>query len=142
MDYEDVKLSKFNAGIAQTERIDALQRAINAAKFNPLMKNFETGTFNFEVMISAADCLSREGWDKFSVPEREDIHKYEMLVKNWVKTFFPISFTKSGDVKSINQNHYQSFLELYDIWEKKIKILLGKHNLNAPSKDEDDDYDY
>jgi len=141
MDYEDVKLSKFNAGIAQTERIDSLQRAINAAKFNPLMRNFETGTFNFEVMISAADCLGREGWDKFDEAERKHLNKHEQLVKSWVRTFFPISQMKNGEIK-VNQKAYESFLELYDLWEKLLKIYLGKHSLNAPSKDEDDDYDY
>ena len=141
MDYEDIKRSKFNAGIAQTERIDMLQRAINAAKFNPLMKNFETGTFNFEVMISAADCLSREGWDKFNEPERKELTTYEKIVKSWVRTFFPVTYMKNGDFK-INQKYLEKFLELYDLWEKRIKIYLGKHELNAPSRDEDDDYDY
>jgi len=141
MAYEDNKLSQFNAGVAQTERIDALQRAINSAKFSPLMRNFETGTFNFEIMISAADCLGREGWDKFSKAEQEDLAKCEELCKNWVRTFFPVSMDKSGQFK-INPKHYESFLQLYDIWEKKLKTLLGKHNLNAPTRDEDDDYDY
>jgi len=137
-DYEDVKQSKFNAGIAQTERIDSLQRAINAAKFNPLMQNFETGTFNFQVMISAADCLGREGWDKFNDAERTELNRYETLCKSWVQTFFPIISVKSGGYK-VNNNHLQKFLELYDIWEKKLKIYLGRHSLNAPTRDEDDD---
>lgn len=138
---EDVRRSRFNAGIAQTERIDALQRAINSAKFNPLMRNFETGTFNFEVMISAADCLGREGWDKFSKTEREDLEKIEKLTKTWVKTFFPIAQERNGDFR-INQKHLETFLKFYDMWEKELKILLGKHDLNAPTRDEDEDYDY
>ena len=137
---EGTKYSKFNAGVAQTERIHGLQIAINAAKFNPILKNMETGTFNYEIMIVSADCLVAEGWDKFTSDEQNLMSRMNTIIKNLNKYYPPILVNDNG-IK-INKINYEKLLNFFELYERKIKELYGKHKLNAPSTDEDDDYDY
>ena len=132
--------SRFNAGIALTERIDSLQRTINAAKFNPFAKNFETGTYNYEILIVAIDNMIAEGWDKFSDPEKEYCLKLLKILEMTNETFSPIVVV--GEEQKINYENYQNFKKIFGYCERRIKEFYGKHNLNAPSIDEDDDYDY
>ncbi len=142
MDSDDIKKSKFNAGVAHAERIDALQRAINVAKFNPLGQNGETGTFNYQVMMSGADCLVAEGWEKFTPKEKIVMAKMTKIMKGLHKHFPPMDSDRHGQL-IINQKNYEGFLNFFEIYERKLKELYGEHHLNSPSKDEDDgDYDY
>lgn len=133
--------SKFNAGIALTERIDSLQRAINAAKFNPFARNPETGTFNYENLIAAFDNLVAEGWDKFSSDEKKICLRVLKILRKLNEELPPISMTRDGDYK-VNMDNYKRFRDFFGYAERKIKDFYGKHNLNSPSMDEDDDYDY
>jgi hypothetical protein len=141
MDYEEDKQSKFNAGIALTERLDSLQRAINAARFNPILKNFETGTYNYEIMICSCDGLLNEAWDKLSPAEKTFAQRLTKVVHEMKELFPPIEVDDRGNTR-INNTHYKKMLVVIDFYEKKMKEWLGRHNLNAPNKDEDEDYDY
>lgn len=129
--------SRFNAGIALTERIDALQRAINAAKFNPFMRNFETGTFNYEILITCLDNMIAEGWDKFSSTEKEHCLRMLEVLNNLKQILPPISFNKDGEYK-INMANYNNFINFFGKCERKIKEYYGNHDLNSPKKDDDD----
>jgi hypothetical protein len=128
--------SLFNAGIALTERIDALQRAMNASRFNPLARNFDVGKFNYEVMITSLDGLLMEAWAKMSDPERKDAARIKNLVYNFLEVN-PIITNQNGQTK-INMQNYKKFMQLIDVYEKKVKIYLDGHNLNAPNMDEDE----
>ena len=138
MDYDDVKKSKFNAGVAHAERIDMLQRAINSAKFNPLMFNFETGTYNYSVMISSIDCLTNEGWDKFSPKEKETVSRMNTILRNLNEEFPPITINKNQEVR-INHKNYKFLMSFFQMYERKIKELYGLHNLNSPTRGEEDE---
>lgn len=141
-DYEENKKSRFNAGVAHAERIDSLQRSINAAKFNPILRNMDTGTFNYEVMLVSADCLVAEGWGKFSDPERVMITRINNTIKSMNEYFPPVSVDKNGYTK-INKDNYKKLLDLFEMYERKIKELYDLHDLNSPSMGDDDgDYDY
>jgi hypothetical protein len=139
---EEIKKSKFNAGVAHAERIDALQRAINKAKYNPLQHNPETGTFNYHIMMVSADNLVSEGWDKFSDEEKEQTKIINNQLKKLEKFYPPITLGRNEQTK-VNFKNYDEFLKLFEILERRLKELYGKHHLNAPTYDEDDgDYDY
>lgn len=137
-DYDDAKKSRFNAGIAQTERIDSLQRAINGAKFNPLMKNFETGTYGYEIIMDALDVMIDEGWEKFTTKEREIVLRMNKVLRSMHKFFPPISLDKDN-VQSINKINYDKFMEFARMFGRKLKEYYGNHDLNAPNYDEDDE---
>lgn len=145
MDYEDsagydLKKSKFNAGVAFAIRIDSLQKEINVAKFNPLAVNPMTGTFNYKNLIAALDCLISEGWGKFTVDERkESLRLLAVLIK--MDKYFPPVMSE-GEEASLHQENFDKFIEIYGLAERKIKEFYDEHDLNSPSRDEDDDYDY
>lgn len=129
--------SRFNAGVALTERVDALQRAINSSKFNPMMKNPITGTFGFEDMITSLDCLISEGWGKFSSDEKKLILKYKKIMNDLVKYFPPVKMLPNGNV-DFNLNNFDKFKDFFEKYELKIKELLDAHDLNAPSSEDDE----
>jgi hypothetical protein len=137
MEYEDQKKSKFNAGVALTERIDGLQCAINAARFNPLKVNFDTMTYNYEIMISANDGLLKEVWAKLSPKEQEFAERIRKAINNYMKSFPIISVTGEGKT-SINQKNYARALELIDFYERMNKNFLDVHSLNAPDFEDDE----
>lgn len=139
MGYDDAnenKKSVFNAGIAQTERIDALQRAINAARFNPLMKNFDTGTFNYEVMISSNEALLYEAWAKLNKDEKDRAERVRLTIIGFMKHHSPLIPNREGGLV-LNTENYEKLLELLNLYEKMNKELLDAHNLNAPTAEEE-----
>ena len=137
MGYDDEgKMSKFNAGVALTERIDSLQRALNMARFNPLSPNQDTGTFNYQVMINANDGLLSECWAKLTDSEKKQADRIRKLVHKMVELFPPIVQGQEGP--KINKNNYRKFNELILIYEKMNKDILDSHNLNSPNVDSDE----
>lgn len=138
MDYEEKKLSKFNAGVALAERIDSLQRALNAARYNPLAYNFEVGKFNYEIMVISCDGLLNEVWSKLDEKERVYGERIRKLILGFMESN-PITSTKSkdGEIK-VNTMNFKKFMALVDLYEKTDKIFLDEHNLNSPNFDDDD----
>lgn len=134
---EEGKKSIFNAGIAQVERIDELQKSMNMARFNPLMFNPVIGIFNYEVMIKSQDGLLEESWSKLTTPERDKGDKIKNLIHEFVE-IKPI-FIESNTGLKINTENYKRFKKLIDIYAKNNKIFLDAHNLNSPNIDEDDE---
>ena len=131
------KKAVFNAGIAKTYRIDSLKRAINSCRFNPLLINYETGTFNFEVMMLANDGLLNECWAKLSTQEQLAGEKMRMIVANYIKKF-PIAKkinTTGGTDVSISKDNYYKFLDLFYIYERMVNEFLDNHDLDSPNKD-------
>jgi len=134
MEYNDEGLaSKFNAGVAMAERIDSLQRAINAARFNPLMPNPETGTFNYEIMISSNDGLFKEAWSKLTADERKIGDRIKKAVYKAIEMNPPI--VKNSEGLKINYQNYKKLLEMLDLYEKLNRQFLENHDLNAPNVD-------
>lgn len=131
------KQSVFNAGVAMAERIDFLQRAINAARFNPLAMNPETQTFNYQIMIDANDALLNEAWSKLTEKEKTQARRIRKLVKEFVMIKPIVSRSNKGEMR-VNNENYLRFMELIDIYEKINKELLDAHSLNSPDSDDDD----
>lgn len=141
---DDNKRSVFNAGVAQAERIDALQRAINAARFNPLAMNPETSTFNYEVMLASLDGLLKEAWGKMKEDdERPNAKKLKELVHNIAQFQPPVKriMSNGSSELAINIDNYRKLMKLMEIYENEIRDLLEIHELNSPNKDWDDDDD-
>lgn len=136
-DYDDAKKSRFNAGIAQVERIDSLQRAINGAKFNPLMRNIETGTYGYEIIMDALDCMIDEGWEKFSPKERESALRMNTILRKMRKFFPPVDLDKDN-LPSINKDNYENFMLFAGMFGRKLKEYYGNHDLNAPNSEDDE----
>ncbi|HEY5631621.1 MAG TPA: hypothetical protein VIR31_05800 [Nitrososphaeraceae archaeon] len=142
MSYEDEnKQSLFNAGVAQAQRIDSLQRAINSARFNPQQINSETLTLNYQVLISSLDGLLKEAWSKLTDPERKELLKLNNLLKSMQETYPPIERieVEGDETTSLNYSNYTRLLKIIDIYERKVKDALDAHGLNSPNKDDDDD---
>ena len=135
------KQSKFNAGVAFAERIHDLQLAINVASFNPLAKNPNTGTYNYEVMFECLNRLVKEGWDKFNDGEREDMERMRVISMKMNKYFPAITFDKNGGAR-LNKDNYEKLMQLFHTYELKQKEFYGNHDINSPSKGWDDDEGY
>lgn len=136
-EYEDGgKQSVFNAGVLLTQRIDFLQRAMNAARFNPIAMNEETGTFNYEVMLNAMDSLLNESWAKLTDKEQEKGKRISKIVHDFIKLNPIVTPNKDGGFK-VNRLNLDKFMEIIDIYEKTNKVLLDAHSLNSPDSDDD-----
>lgn len=134
---EEGKKSLFNSGVAMTERIHALQQAINAARFNLTAYNYEVNKFNYEVMVSSNDGLLMEVWSKLTSDEQKKGERVRKLVSEFIRTF-PIVYSNNGEYK-INNKNLEKFKQLIVMYEQMNKIFLDVHNLNSPNF-EDDDY--
>jgi len=137
-DYDDYgQKSRFNAGVAQTERIDSLQRAIITSKFDLLGMNPDTESYNYEVVIIANELLINEAWAKMSKEERELAERTRKAARNYVTAFPPFKIM-NGEIK-VNRDNYTKLVELLDFYEKFTKRILDAHDLNNPSREEDDE---
>jgi len=139
---DDGVKSLFNAGIALAERIDSLQRALNASRFNLRGFNQETGTFNYEVMINALDGLLLEAWAKLDKQEKIDAERVRKLTHDCINHYPPME--QSGSERSgssgfkMNQKNFDKLKNLLLIYEKKMKEYLDEHALNSPNRDDDE----
>lgn len=133
---EEGKYSKFNAGVALTERLDQLQRAINASRFNPIAMNLEVGTPNYEVWLNANDALLDECWAKLHDKEKKEGKRISKLIRDYIHKCPPLVNTKDGT--RINQDNFSKMMSMLDLYTKKIKIYLDEHKLNSPNIDEDE----
>lgn len=133
-DYEADRQSKFNAGVALAERIHGLQEAINAGKFNPLQFNPMTNTYNYQVMVVAAECLFAEAWGKLSPTERTEGIRVRTSIRSFIKYFPPIKFDKDGKT-TLHVRNYEVLIRYMDIFEQLCKDLLESHSLNSPNID-------
>src|SRR5437867_4355431 len=128
MDYnENSKISMFNAGVAQAERIDSLQRAINAARFNPQDFNVETKTFHYQIIISSLNGLMMEAWSKLDNKEQIFLSKLDKLINDFIKVNPVINQNygiKTGMEFSWNSDNYRKLLYLLSLYEKTIKEYL------------------
>lgn len=134
---EGSKISRFNAGVAQAERIDVLQRAINMARFNPLVVDMNTQTYNYEVILNANDGLLLEAWAKLTEAEKKQADKIYNLAHGFKKTFPIIMQNNNGD-QTINRQNFEKFMEILNTYEKKNKVFLDEHSLNSPNMDDDE----
>lgn len=123
--------------MAQAERIDALQRAMNAARFNPLAFNPEVSRFNYEIMQASQDGLLAECWAKLPEINQKEGQRMKVIVEKFLE-LNPI-VTKRNDEHIINRENYKKFLKIIDAYEKLNKVFLDITDLNSPSRDEEDD---
>ena len=132
-DEEENKQSKFNPGVALAERIDNLQKAINASRFNPLARNEEVGRYNYEIMISSLDGLFNEAWGKLKPDEKVLGERIQLLIKEFLK-MNPIIVFNNNQLR-INKKNYESFLDILNLYERTIKEFLEAHALSSPNID-------
>jgi hypothetical protein len=141
MNFEDEKQSKFNAGVALAERIDSLQRALNAVRFNLRRYNIETETFNFKVFIDALDGLKMEAWSKLTKDERKELTKIKELIESTLRYLSPVEshINLHGEIQyDWDEKNFTSLEKILFIYERKIKEALDRHNFNSPNADDDD----
>ena len=136
MNYEDDRKSQFNAGVAMAKRIDDLQQKLNAARFNPLMLNASTGTYNYEVMIKCCDGLISEAIGKMNDVEKTVVAKIQEIIGMYQKCYLVIKKTKDGD--KINLINFEKLFPLINYYEVYAKTVLDNHNFNSPDFDNDD----
>lgn len=138
---DDSKQSVFNAGVAFAERIDALQRAINAARFNPQSYNEETGTFNYQVIITSLHGLLMESWSKLDDEERIILVRYDNMINLMTELFPIVTSTKTENENNFfwNYENYKRLMVILNLHEKNIKDALDNHSLNSPNRDDDDE---
>jgi len=130
------KKSVFNAGVAQTERIDNLQKAINYARFNPTFYNMDIGKFNYEILVASNDGLLAEVWSKLSTKERIVGERIRKAVTEYLEQN-KIIYYHNGEQK-INLSNLKRFNELIILYERYNKDFLDVHNLNSPNMDDDE----
>ena len=133
--------SLFNAGIAQVMRLDKLQQAMNAARFNLKAINMETGTYNYECFINAAKCAFDEIWPKLSDKEKKEGSSLIKTAEDIIRYKSPYeSCSNKGETKHLfNKKSYENMEDLIDIISRRLRELMDAHDFNSPSKDEDDD---
>lgn len=134
---EDSKHSRFNAGVAQAERIDQLQRAINMARFNPLAIDMVTQTYNYQIMLEANNGLLSEAWAKLTQAEKIEADKIFNLANNFEKTF-PIINSNGNGTTTMNRLNFEKFKMILNHYERKNKVFLDEHSLNSPNQDDDE----
>lgn len=134
---ENNKLSIFNAGVSLAQRIDELQRAINAAKYNPVSFNPEVSKFNYEIMLTSNDLLFNCAWSKLKSIERERGEKLRKIVHKLVE-LNPIVTQHQNDIK-VNRTNLKKFLDLFLVYERAVLEFLEAHDLQSPNKDTDGD---
>ena len=139
---EDSSKSFFNAGVAQVERIDALQRALNGARFNLLAFNSETMTPNYETFLNSLDGLFSESWSKLNKDEKKEGLKMKQTIREFLQMFpiIEVNVIRGKEEKSINYANFKKLLPMLDLYERKIKEYLDEHSFNSPNRDDDDDF--
>jgi len=148
MAYEELeqKRSYFNAGVAMAERIDALQRALNASRFNPFIFNMETGTYNYQIMINSLNSLLSECWGKLTNDEKTLGKKFDEVIGEYARLNPPIT-NKTSQRNGISEpvvdmKAWEKLRPLLLIYERQVKEFLEAHDMNSPNKDWDDDEGY
>lgn len=138
---EGVK-SQFNAGVALTQRIDSLQRAINAARYNPFAINPETMTYNWQVMIDSLNGLYQEGRPKFTDAEQKDCEQIRGVVDKLIEFSPPVMTQTQGRYgtqrQSVDYESWTKLKKLLTIYEQKLRQYFDVHNLNSPNREDDD----
>lgn len=134
--------SRFNAAVAQMERIDSLQRAMNAARFNRFLVNEETMTYNYQVTISSIKGLYQEISKKLTDKEIKEFKSKLKKVEYLLEKYPPIiAINKGRDnqvqvaVDSVASKLFESEL---DELEELIRNLADSHGYNSPDDDDDE----
>lgn len=134
---DEGRKSIFNAGVAQTERVDEIQREINRAWFNPLQKHMETGMWNFQIIIAGYDRIfDGETWAKLPDNLKEKGIAIQSVVHDFIKLNPIITEQKNGTLK-INRENYENLIDRLRVWQRIIKVILDKVEFDSPNKDED-----
>lgn len=140
-DEGDGSKSMFNAGVAQTVRLDRLQQAMNAARFNLKAINMETGTYNYECFLNAASNAVDEVWPKLDADEKKNIKKLIDTSIQLIRLHPPYeSYYSKGETKqTFNAKNYYELETLIMIISRRVREILDAHDFNSPSKDADAD---
>ena len=142
-DDEESKQSVFNAGVAKAERIDSLQRALNASRFNLTLPNFDTGTYNYDVMLTCLETLRLEAWAKGTKVERVYLDKIRKHIDEIKEKYCPYKecYNIDGERELVWDNKKLNIIKKILVrYEEIIRDVLDAHALDAPNKDYDDDY--
>lgn len=134
---EDSKKGFFNAGMAQAERIDILQRVLNDARFNITQVNMSYGKLNYEIMIKACEGLLKECWGKLTPEEKVTGTRYNNICWLFLKNNAII--IQGRDDTKINNKNLNKLEELINKFENLMREYLEEHGLNNPNKEEDDE---
>lgn len=140
----DGKKSKFNAASLQMQRIHRLQDIVNFCSFNLLQFNPDLGDYNYIIKYRCLNQLYNESYPKASRDEKKRINTIKKLFKNAVKAL-PVmkrepdsGFTMKTVVDDKNWDRIQEYLDAY---EKIVRELLDRSEMNTPDQDEPAGFD-
>lgn len=136
---KEQKVSKYNAGLLQMERIHELFRAINFSSMQPTKKDMN-GMYGYEVKFSALTSLFMECSGKLKEEQRKDAIKLYNYIDNFllhnviVKKLTNSKGGSRGDAPTQNWLVLQKMLFSYELL---VRDLLEKTGLNSPEKGEE-----
>ena len=135
--------SKFNAGVALAERIDAMQKAINMSRFNLTAFNPDTGTRNYQVILCSIDSLKSECSSKATPTEKDMMNKLSLIAHTIMSDSdlspIQIHYIDDQPEEIIIQPNLDRIKRILDYYEDNVKLVLEAHDLNSPNKQEEDD---
>jgi len=139
VDTTEQKVSKYNAGLLQMERIHELFRAVNIASLRPTHKD-ENGMFGYEVVYDSLIQLFMEGSGKLKV---EDVNKF-IVAKDYIHNFTltnliikEIPKQRGGTVGYIPTTNWLKLKAMLFDFQMLVRGLLEKVGLNSPEKGEE-----
>lgn len=136
---EEQKVSKFNAGLLQMERIHKLFMAINLSWISPTKKD-EFGLYGYEVIHSALTSLFMEASGKLSPIQIEQFMKARNKITNFidtkviVKSIYRKGGKSAGVVPTMNWKLLKEGLFQFELMVRGYLELTG---LNSPRKGEE-----
>jgi hypothetical protein len=129
-------LSKFNAGMFQTERIHTLQSRLNDCNANLSAFNGDFNCWNFELAFKTLCSLFSEVYPKLLIEEKNlGINFIESLDDN-AKKFLILEQDENKNKLQLNDKNFKSYCKILFRFELMIKDYLDNHGLNNPNKDD------
>ena len=135
---DDNKMSKFNAGLLQMNRLHNLQEHLNKSNINPLAFDDAYGSYNYEIIVVTCTNIVEEAGGKLSPTEKTIALLMREKVNELLKKY-PIHEIKkhpNGNKMRVNEMNWKFMKEIIFKYEDYARGLLDKHNLNSPLEDE------
>lgn len=134
-------MSKFNAGIAQMQRIHELQQLINRCWLNPLAFNELLQSPNYEVIFRCARQLFDEAWPKLGEKEQTIAISRSDLIQMAIDKCHPFyqsrKITTNHQSLHINTPHWRVLERQLKSYERLARTALDRHGMNSPSDDDE-----
>lgn len=126
---EEIKSSKFNAGVLQTVRIDKILDLLNFCKINPIAWNEDQLDWNYNVWMGCVENLYGEVEGFLSKLESDGILTIKLKIDEMIKTY-PIreNYKKPNQ---INVSNFEVIKKAISYYERVVKRYGVKYKLLA-----------